>query len=268
MLQVLADAMARLSDPDTVPMPPGLTADLRPCQRQGLGWLMALGQAGFGGVLADNMGLGKTIQALALLVIRHLSPGGTGRPSLAIVPTSLIGTWASEAARFAPDLRVLILHGPDRAARFHEIAGADLVISTYPLLRRDADVLVAQDWDTVILDEAQAVKNPASQAAKLIRELSALQRIALTGTPVENQLEELWAIMDWACPGLLDTRTSFRETWRIPIEDEGSQWHANRLAARIRPFLLRRTKEDVATELPAKTEIIETVSLACAQAGL
>lgn len=268
VLQALADALVRLSDPETVPVPTALAADLRPYQRQGLGWLMALAQAGFGGVLADDMGLGKTLQALALLVTRQSSPGGAGRPSLAIVPTSLVGTWVSEATRFAPDLGVLVLHGPDRAERFKDIAKSDLVISTYSLLRRDADLLTAEEWDTVILDEAQAVKNPASQAAKLVRELSAVQRIALTGTPVENQLEELWAIMDWACPGLLGTRTNFRETWRAPIEDEGSQWHANRLAVRIRPFLLRRTKEDVAADLPAKTVIIESVPLAAAQAGL
>lgn len=267
-LKELAEAIARLTDPAAVPVPQGLTAELRPYQRQGLGWLMALSQAGFGGVLADDMGLGKTLQALALLVNRHGGPGGAGRPSLAIVPTSLVGAWVSEAARFAPDWRVLVLHGADRATRFDRIPEADLVISTYPLLRRDGDVLRAQDWDTVILDEAQAVKNPASQGAKFIRELVAGQRIALTGTPVENQLEELWAIMDWTCPGLLGARSAFRENWRRPIEEEGSRWHAARLANRIRPFLLRRSKEEVATDLPAKTEITETIQLAPAQAAL
>ncbi len=265
--EALAELVRRLqmlSDPEALPLPAGLDADLRPYQRQGLGWLMALGEAGFGGVLADDMGLGKTLQALALILARR----GTGRPSLAVVPTSLVATWATEAARFAPDLRVLVLHGPGRAARFGEIAAHDLVITTYPLLHRDHETLFGQAWDVAILDEAQTVKNPASALAKLVRGIEARLRIALTGTPMENNLEELWAILDWTTPGLVGTRTAFRERFRTAIEREDDSLARTRLATRIRPFVLRRTKDMVAADLPPRTEIVEHVTLAGAQQGL
>jgi len=210
------------------------------------------------------MGLGKTLQALGLIVAR----AGAGRPSLAVVPTSLVPTWAAEAARFAPDLRVLVLHGPDRAARFDAIADHDLVITTYPLLHRDHDTLFAQAWEVAILDEAQTVKNPASALAKLVRRIAARQRIALTGTPMENNLEELWAILDWTTPGLLGTRTAFRETFRLPVERDGDARARARLATRTRPFLLRRTKEAVAADLPERTDMVEHVTLGAAQQGL
>ena len=267
-LETLVDRLLSLTDPQTVGVPPGLRADLRSYQRQGLGWLLALAEAGFGGVLADDMGLGKTLQALALIVSRRDAPGGDGRPSLAVVPTSLVATWEAQAARFAPDLRVLVLHGSARAGRFDAIDGHDLVITTYPLLHRDHDALFARDWDVAILDEAQAVKNPASALAKLVRRIEARQRIALTGTPMENHLEELWAILDWTNPGLLGTRASFRERYRLPIEREGDALARARLAARTRPFLLRRTKETVAADLPKRTDIVERVTLSAAQRGL
>ena len=196
-LRVLA-AAAEIQQPGV------LRGVLRPYQRLGYGWLRALCDSGFGGALADDMGLGKTIQALALLAHRHLETG-TDRPSLLVVPTSLLGNWVREAARFTPGLKLLVLQGPDRKQRFAEIPGQHLVLTTYPLLNRDHEALFSHDYDLVILDEAQAVKNPASAAAKRIRQISARQRIALTGTPMENNLEELWALYD-----LVDPRPSGR----------------------------------------------------------
>ena len=245
--------------PEVLP-PSSLKAELRPYQKSGYGWLRALAGTGFGGVLADDMGLGKTVQALALLCERHLEQEAD-RPSLLVVPTSLIGNWQREAARFAPDLRLLILHGPDRRKHFERIPDHHLIVTTYPLLHRDRETLFTRPFELAILDEAQAVKNPASAAAKLIREIDARQRLALTGTPIENNLEELWAIYDWVVPGLLGNRKTFRETFRHRIERSGDVGAGRRLAGRIRPFLLRRTKEQVATDLPPKTELDEIISL-------
>ncbi len=267
-LEDLVRRLRALTDPATVPVPAGVEAELRPYQRQGVGWLMALADAGFGGILADDMGLGKTLQALALLVSRHGGPGGAGRPSLVVMPTSLVTTWLREAERFAPTLRVLVLHGPDRARQFGDIPDHDVVLTTYPLLHRDHEVLFAQAWDVAILDEAQAVKNPASAVAKHIRKLDARLRIALTGTPMENNLEELWALFDWVNPGLLGTRSAFREVFRNPIENDGDTAANARLVARTRPFLLRRTKEAVAADLPPRTEIVESMPLGAAQSAL
>ena len=268
-LRDLGARLQRLSNPTTAPASPeGFQGDLRPYQAIGMGWLMALSDTGFGGVLADDMGLGKTVQTLAWLAARKAGQGGEPRPSLLIVPTSLVGTWASEAARFVPELSVLALHGPDRGADFGRIAEHDLVITTYPLLHRDHEALFAQAYDSVILDEAQAVKNPASQAAKLIREVKARQRIALSGTPLENSLEELWSLFDWLIPGLLGNRKSFNETYRRPIEKEGDLRRQQQLSRRISPFLLRRTKDQVAKDLPPKTEIVEHVVLQGQQRAL
>lgn len=248
--------------------PPGaLKAELRPYQKAGYGWLSALANTGFGGALADDMGLGKTVQALALLVDRHLTRD-CDRPSLLVVPTSLVGNWRREAARFAPQLKLLILHGPDRGQRFDAIADHHLILTTYPLVRRDHEALFARKWELAILDEAQAVKNPASATSKRIREINARQRVALTGTPMENNLTELWALFDWLVPGLLGNRAQFGKTFRTPIEKHGDREKQRLLSARVQPFLLRRTKEEVATDLPPKTEINEFVPLAGGQRGL
>ncbi len=202
--------------------PSQLKAELRPYQRVGYGWLRALSDSGFGGVLADDMGLGKTVQALALLAHRHLEVG-TDRPSLLIVPTSLLGNWQRESARFAPGLKLLILHGPARDARFAEIAQHHLIVTTYPLVNRDNKVLFAQEYDLAILDEAQAVKNPTAAVSKHIRAIRARQRIALTGTPMENNLQELWSLYDWLIPGLLGERKAFTAEYRKPIEQFGDR---------------------------------------------
>jgi hypothetical protein len=247
--------------------PPGLAAELRPYQKTGYGWLSALAETGFGGVLADDMGLGKTVQTLALLLERHIVRG-VEKPSLLVVPTSLVGTWRREAERFAPVLKVLVLHGSDRHTRMDEIGAHQVVITTYPLIHRDHAVLFGHDWELVVIDEAQAVKNPASSAAKHIRKARAHTRLALTGTPMENSLQNLWTLFDWLIPGLLGDRKAFNGRFRTPIEKHGDKAAQAALNARIRRFMLRRTKADVAAELPEKVEITELVTLGDRQRGL
>ncbi len=251
---------------DSLP-PPGLTAELRPYQRTGYGWLRALSDTGFGGALADDMGLGKTVQALALLAHRHLE-AGCDRPSLLVAPTSLLGNWRREAARFTPDLKLLVLHGPDRRARFAEIPKHHLIVTTYPLVNRDHADIFVHSYDLAILDEAQAVKNPAAAMAKRIREIDARMRLALTGTPMENNLQELWALYDWLIPGLLWDRKEFAAKYRRPIEQQGDRARQRELSIRLKPFLLRRTKEEVASDLPPKTVIDEFIALESGQAAL
>ena len=218
-------------------------------------------------MLADDMGLGKTVQTLALLAHRHLEEE-TSLPSLLVVPTSLVGNWRREAARFVPDLKVLVLHGPDRRRRFAEIPDHHLVVTTYPLLNRDHELLFGHDYDIAVLDEAQAVKNPAAAVSKRIREIRARQRLVLTGTPLENNLQEIWALYDWLVPGLLGNRKRFTTEFRTPIEKHGDRARQRLLSARVKPFLMRRTKEEVARELPVKTVIDDLVPLEGAQAAL
>ncbi len=266
----LLDLGARLRSLAEAPemvTPAALRGTLRPYQRTGYAWLRALSDASFGGMLADDMGLGKTVQALALLAHRHLEEK-VDRPSLLVVPTSLVGNWRREAARFVPDLKLLVLHGPDRRERFADIPGADLVVTTYPLLNRDGDALFGHRYDTVVLDEAQTVKNPAAGVSRRIREIDARHRVAVTGTPLENNLQELWALYDWLIPGLLGNRRAFAKDFRAPIEKQGDLARQRLLSARLKPFLMRRTKEEVAPELPEKTVIDELVPLEGAQAGL
>ncbi|MFC3631273.1 SNF2-related protein [Paracoccus angustae] len=257
------DALAR---GENLHPPAGLTAQLRPYQAFGAAWMTGLVSAGFGAILADDMGLGKTVQTLALLQARR-EAGGT-LPALLIVPTSLLHGWQVQAAQFAPELRLLVLHGPNRQALRKRLGEADLVITTYPLLARDRDWLAGQQWPLVILDEAHTLKNPASHLAKALREIPAQGRIALTGTPMENSLGDLWTLFDWVVPGLLGDRKRFQALFRTPIEKHGDAGAQARLNRRLRPFLLRRTKEEVAAELPPRTEILERVSLPKAQQGL
>ncbi|GAB5470023.1 MAG: hypothetical protein Kilf2KO_30530 [Rhodospirillales bacterium] len=266
-LRDLGQRLRKLAVLPEVPAPEGFMGKLRPYQSKGYGWLEALGETGFGGCLADDMGLGKTVQALALLVKRHLVEG-SDRPSLLVVPTSLIGNWMREAARFAPDLTLLVLHGNQRKAYFSEIPDHHLIVTTYPLINRDHAVLFQHDYEIALLDEAQAVKNPTSNAAKRIRDISARQRIALSGTPIENNLQELWSLYDWLVPGLLGDHKRFKEDFRNPIEKNGDEEVQRRLNSRIQPFLLRRTKEAVAPDLPEKTEITELVPLVGSQRSL
>jgi SNF2 family DNA or RNA helicase len=192
-------------------------------------------------------------------ILAERAAGRLDRPSLLIVPTSLVGNWRAEIARFAPDLKVLVLHGAERDVS--DLAGCDLAITTYALLPRDIEELAETSYHLVILDEAQNIKNPAAKAALAARRLDAHQRLCLTGTPMENHLGELWSLSRIATPGLLGERTAFRKAFRTPIEKHGNEERQALLRRRVRPFLLRRTKDDVARELPAKTEILETVEL-------
>ena len=263
----LGARLRALAEAPELPAPAALRGELRPYQRAGYGWLKALAESGFGGVLADDMGLGKTVQTLALLAHRHLEEK-TDLPSLLVAPTSLVGNWRREAARFAPGLKVLVLHGPDRRQRVPEIPDHHLIVTTYPLLDRDREALFGRDYEIAVLDEAQAVKNPAASVSKRIREIRARQRLALTGTPLENSLQELWALYDWLIPGLLGNRKRFAAEFRTPIEKRGDRARQRLLSARVKPFLMRRTKEEVAADLPEKTVIDELVPLEGAQAAL
>ncbi|HYM17064.1 MAG TPA: SNF2-related protein, partial [Micropepsaceae bacterium] len=240
--------------------PAGFKGTLRPYQAAGLDWLQFLRGCGFGAVLADDMGLGKTVQTLAHLVAEEES-GRTDRPSLIVCPTSVVASWRIEAARFAPKLRVMPLHGPDRQTRFGEIASHDVVITTYPLLARDREPLIAQPWHIAVLDEAQMIKNPDALTAQFARQLQARQRVCLTGTPLENHLGELWSLFAFIAPGFLGDARSFNRRFRIPIEKRGDLELRSLLARRVKPFLLRRRKEEVVLDLPPKNEISEPVEL-------
>lgn len=254
---------------DEVTEPPGFVGVLRPYQRRGLGWLQMLARSGLGGCLADDMGLGKTATTLAHLSSR---PG----PHLVVCPLSVVHNWESEAARFTPGLQVRVHHGADR--ELAELTGdaddgaahADcLVITTYGLVARDTQ-LAAIDWSTLVLDEAQMVKNPHTHAARAVRMVPAGQKLALTGTPVENRLGELWSILDIVSPGLLGSQQRFRERYGMPIERHGDAEATARLRRLTAPFILRRTKSDrkLLPELPDKIEQIAFASLTLEQATL
>ncbi len=227
-------------------LPGDLTATLRHYQQQGVSWLGFLRSAGLGGILADDMGLGKTLQTLCVL----------GPRSLVVCPTSVLPNWASELQRFRPSLKVSTYHGPGRTLD----ESADVTITTYSILRLDAAVLSGRTWDAVVLDEAQAIKNPESQVARAAFGLKANFRLALSGTPLENRLEELWSLMHYTNPGLLGGRRQFDEKVARPIAD-GQTAAAEQLRRRLRPFILRRLKRDVAPELPPRTESVMHVSL-------
>jgi len=241
-------------------IPEGFHATLRTYQQEGLNWLQFLRGNSFGGILADDMGLGKTVQTLAHLWIEKAG-GRMDRPSLVVAPTSLMTNWSREAAKFAPGLKVLTLHGPNRHDHFAGIDGADLVLTTYPLLVRDIDLLCNQPFHYLILDEAQIIKNPKSKANRAVRELQSRHRLALTGTPMENHLGELWAIFHFLMPGLLGSEPAFRRRFRIPIERDRDRKRQESLGKRVAPFLLRRTKRAVASDLPPKSEMVRSVIL-------
>jgi len=260
--------LARLRDVREPAMePPGFNATLRAYQRDGLAWLGFLADAGLGGVLADDMGLGKTVQVLAHLLAEK-QRGRLDKPALIIAPTSLVANWRNEAHRFAPDLSLLVLHGPARGGLHEEIPHHDVVITTYPLLARDRDELLAHEYAVLVLDEAQAIKNAKSQAAKIVREIPARRRLAMTGTPLENHLGELWAQFDAVEPGLLGNEKHFTKFYRSPIEKHGDVERRERLGRRIAPLLLRRRKEDVLHDLPEKTIIPRNIELDGAQREL
>jgi superfamily II DNA or RNA helicase len=248
-------------------LPTTFKGELRSYQQQGLDWLQFLREYELAGILADDMGLGKTVQTLAHLAIEKRS-GRMRHPSLIIAPTSLMGNWRREARLFTPKLRVVVLQGPDRHIHFDDLHAQDLILTTYPLLPRDREVLLQQTYHCLILDEAQQIKNPRSQAARLVREIEAKHRLCLTGTPMENHLGELWAQFDFLLPGFLGSREQFTRNYRNPIEQQGDQQRLQRLSRRIEPFMLRRVKEQVAKELPQKSELQRITPLEGRQAAL
>ncbi|EWM14137.1 DEAD/DEAH box helicase [Kutzneria sp. 744] len=260
----LATVRDRIADAEggaeLLAQPPALNATLRDYQLRGLRWLARMTSLGLGCCLADDMGLGKTITVIALHL--HRSAGAT----LVVCPASLLGNWEREIRRFASGVSVRRFHGSAR-----DLADVDdFVLTTYGTMRRDAEELAAVPWDLVVADEAQHVKNARSATAKALRGIGNGVRVALTGTPVENSLSELWAILDWATPGLLGSQPAFRRRWAKPIEADKDEETARRLARMLRPFLLRRSKSDpgIAPELPAKTETDQLVPLTREQAGL
>ncbi len=266
-LSALAERLKEAGSPQAIEAPPGLGLTLRAYQLEGIAWLQYLREQQLAGILADDMGLGKTAQALAHLLIEKQA-GRLELPALVVLPTSLVFNWLAEASRIAPALRLLALQGPDRAARFSAMADHDVVLTTYPLLWRDIDALKAQPFHLLILDEAQVVKNVAGRSARALRELRARHRLCLTGTPLENHLGELWAQFDFLMPGFLGDARRFKRVWRDPIEKNGETLRAQALGNRVRPFILRRRKDEVATELPPRTEVIERLPLEGRQRAL
>ncbi|WP_160151507.1 SNF2-related protein [Microbulbifer sp. ALW1] len=263
----LIDRLQSYSGLEAVPVPTHLKATLRPYQQEGLNWLVFLQRYGFGGILADDMGLGKTLQTLALL--QHMKEAGRlNDPALVIAPTSLTGNWLHEAAQFTPELKVTLIHGPERGASLAQIDGSDLVITTYPLLVRDEAQYKDRHFSVLVLDEAQAIKNPDTKIAECVRGIHSQTRLCLSGTPLENHLGELWSLMDFALPGLLGARKTFQQAYRNPIENHGNQDRQRELANKVRPFMLRRTKSEVVSELPPKTESIQYVELGSKQRAL
>ncbi|MGW1933814.1 DEAD/DEAH box helicase [Streptomyces sp. NPDC001919] len=261
----------RIADPEggrpQVSQPAALTATLRDYQLRGLDWLHRMTSLGLGGCLADDMGLGKTVTVIALHLHRQTDPASAG-PTLVVCPTSLMGNWQREIGKFAPGTPVRRFHGATRDLK--GLADGDVVLTTYGTMRLDAARLAGRNWGLVVADEAQHVKNPYSATARQLRTIGARARVALSGTPVENNLSELWAILDWTTPGLLGTLGAFRTRFAAAVEGGRDPAAAARLAALVRPFLLRRRKSDpgIAPELPPKTETDRTVSLTPEQAGL
>ncbi|HEX5597124.1 MAG TPA: DEAD/DEAH box helicase [Micromonosporaceae bacterium] len=267
----LGDLLAGRAEQDLGPVdePPGFRGMLRPYQKRGLAWLSFLQSLGLGGILADQMGLGKTVQILALLASRDSGAG----PTLLVCPMSLVGNWQREAATFTPELRVHVHHGAERARGevFAEaIRDADLVITTYSIAARDATTLVEIPWHRIVIDEAQAIKNAATRQATAVRSLPARHRIAVTGTPVENRLADLWSIMEFVNPGLLGGAATFRKRYAEPIERHGDEETAERLRRITGPFVLRRLKTDktIISDLPEKLETEVLCNLTAEQASL
>jgi superfamily II DNA or RNA helicase len=250
-----------------VPVPAGFVGSLRPYQQQGVNWLQHLRVNDLGGLLADDMGLGKTAQTIAHIVVED-EAGRLDRPVLVVVPTSLVPNWSAELARFAPKLKVVILHGLDRHERRQDLDGVHVVITTYTVLTRDIEEMVEIPWHIVVLDEAQAIKSPAAKATLAVCRLDTRHRICLSGTPIENNLDELWSQFAFLMPGLLGQRKTFARRFRTPIEKDNDPVRRRQLATRIRPFILRRTKAAVASDLPPKHTILRRITLGAEQREL
>ena len=266
-LRETVSQLAGRSDLPDIDAPPNLKAALRPYQLEGLRWLQFLRSHRLGGILADDMGLGKTLQTLAH-ILTEKNAGRLDLPVLVMAPVSLMGNWHREAARFAPELRVLVLHGNQRHRGATRMGQYDIVVAPYSLLLRDSERWQAQHWHLVVLDEAQNIKNANSHAAKIVSRLTTRHRLCLSGTPMENHLGELWSLFNFLMPGFLGSQARFKALYRTPIEKHNDTERADKLRRRLTPFMLRRHKRDVAADLPEKQIAISSVELGDGQADL
>jgi len=262
-------AMQTLHNAGEMPVvkePEGLSGTLRHYQQAGLSWMWFLHRHGLSGILADDMGLGKTFQALSMMLKVRNEEGP--KPSLVVAPTSVLANWEREAERFTPGLKTFVWHGQDRKERAEQLKTVDLVLTSYALVRRDAEELSKVGFRYLILDEAQNIKNADSATAQACKGIPSEQRLALTGTPLENRLSELWSIFDFLMPGFLGSQSGFSDRYEHPIQVQGEVEVRERLRKRIRPFILRRLKTEVAKELPPKTETVAYCEMEAAQAAL
>ncbi|MDR3504841.1 MAG: DEAD/DEAH box helicase, partial [Acidocella sp.] len=250
-------------EPDIIPVeiPPTFKASLRPYQQHGVDWLQHLASYGLGAFLADDMGLGKTAQTIANICVEHAA-GRLTSPALIVVPTSLVANWTAELTKFAPHLKVVVLHGLERHEKREQLDDVHVVVTTYTVLTRDIEEMKILPWHLVVLDEAQAIKSPEARATRSVCQLKTTNKICLSGTPIENNLDELWSQFAFLMPGLLGDRRGFTKRFRTPIEKNGDPVVRGQLVARIQPFIMRRTKQEVATELPPKHTILRRISLA------
>ena len=259
-LQELSEKLANFKAISQIKVPATFKGTLRDYQHHGVNWLGFLREYQLGGILSDDMGLGKTIQALAHIVVEKEAKR-LNNPCLIVAPTSLMSNWKNEAKQFAPDLKVIVLQGQLRKQLFGSVKDADLILTTYALLSRDREVLLNKEYDLVILDEAQYIKNANTNAYQIIQQLQTKHRICLTGTPIENHLGELWSLFNFLSPGLLGSSRQFTNIFRTPIEKQGDLNRKQSLNQRIYPYMLRRIKEEVIKELPSKTEVIHNIEL-------
>ena len=256
-------------EPDIIPVevPENFKASLRPYQQHGVDWLQHLASHGLGGFLADDMGLGKTAQTIAHICVEH-AEGRLTSPALIVVPTSLVANWTAELSKFAPHLNVVVLHGMERHEKRDKLDDVNVVVTTYTVLTRDIEAMKPLPWHLVVLDEAQAIKSPEARATRAVCQLKTTNKVCLSGTPIENNLDELWSQFAFLMPGLLGDRRGFTKRFRTPIEKNGDPVVRGQLVQRIAPFILRRTKQEVATELPPKHTILRRITLAPDQRAL
>ncbi|MBU6398565.1 MAG: DEAD/DEAH box helicase, partial [Rhodospirillales bacterium] len=250
-------------EPEIIPVevPDSFKGALRPYQREGVDWLQHLASHGLGAFLADDMGLGKTAQTIAHICVEH-AEGRLTAPALIVVPTSLVANWTAELRKFAPHLKTVVLHGMERHEKRDNLEEVNVVITTYTVLTRDIEFMRALPWHLAVLDEAQAIKSPEARATRAVCQLKADNKICLSGTPIENNLDELWSQFAFLMPGLLGDRRGFTKRFRTPIEKNADPVVRGQLISRIQPFILRRTKQEVATELPPKHTILRRITLA------
>jgi len=267
-LTELAAKLRDFSGIDPLPLPAGVHATLRDYQLSGFHWMQFLARHGLHGILADDMGLGKTLQTLAHILAEKAAGHSAGKPVLVVAPTSVVPNWRAEAIKFTPSLRVLVLNGADRKKYFRSIPHADLVLTSFALLQRDIDKLRGVPFHLVVLDEAQNIKNPRAKVAQAACQLDARHRLCLSGTPIENHLGELWSLLRFLIPGFLGSEEAFNTRFRKPIEKDGDVERNEVLKRRVAPLILRRTKDQVAKELPPKTELVHLIELHTAQKDL